>query len=149
MRTSHVLLAGTVALAGGILAGCDQPPPSITAFSGSDSVRSPALCWAFDTGALTSGQCAREIISGEQIGDAPQLPVGAGNVVGISVDTAIAEAGWIPAIAGQRLVETPITDTYFRFTFPSAQLPEQGVGLQVLAGSSQELKGVWAVRLVN
>lgn len=149
MRTSRVLLAGVVAVAGGALAGCEQPTPGITVFSGTDSVRTSALCWSFSEAALGASECARDIISGADIGSAPQLGVSAGNVVGISVDPVIAERGWVPAIAGQQLLTTPITETYFRFTFPSGQLPANGVGLQVIAGESGDLQGIWAVRLVG
>lgn len=149
MRTSRVVLAGALALSGGVLAGCEQPPPSITAFSGTNSERAAALCWAFDGDSLDSSDCAQEIIAGSELGDAPRLPVQAGNTVGISVDHAIADEGWVPAIAGQRLVNSPITETYFRFTFPPGQLPADGVGLQVLAGSNAQLRGVWAIRLVD
>ncbi len=142
-------LAAVVAIGCGVLAGCEQPPPGVTAFSGTSSVRVPALCWAFDSPTLESGECAQSIVAGSQLAEAPQLQVRPGNVVGISVDKAIAEEGWVPAIGGTNLVNSPITDTYFRFTFPSAQLPSQGVGLQVLAGSDAQLRGVWAIRLVD
>ena len=149
MRTSRWALAGALAVTGTVLAGCEQPPPSVTVFSGSTSVRTAALCWAFDAPALRPGDCAQDIVAGSQVGDAPQLRVSPGNVVGISVDEAVAQEGWVPAIGGQRLVNTPITDTYYRFTFPQAELPAQGLGLQVLAGSGNQLRGVWAVRLTN
>ena len=149
MRVSRLLVAAALTVSVGTLAGCEQPDPAVSAFSGTQSVRASALCWSGSSGGLASGQCAQDIISGDQIGNAPSLSVRAGNVVGISVDTAVAEKGWVPAIGGQRLVDAPIKETYFRFTFPSATLPDTGVGLQVLAGSGSQLNGVWAIRLVN
>jgi len=143
------LLTTAVVLVGGIaLTGCEKPPPAITAFSGTDSVRSEALCWSFESPSLEPGECAEGILQGTDFEGAPELEVRAGNVVGISVDTVIADEGWIPAIGGQRLVNEPIEETYVRFTFPSAQLPPQGVGLQVLAGADLQVRGVWSVRLV-
>lgn len=149
MHTGRVVLAGVIALTGGLLAGCEKPTPGVSVFSGTQSVRTSALCWSFDDGPLTAGQCARDIISGENLGQAPELSVTAGNVVGISVDPAVAEAGWVPAVAGQRLLNEPINETYYRFTFPSGQLPPSGLGLQIIAGQDGDLHGVWAVRLVN
>lgn len=149
MRTGRVVLAGVIAVTGGLLAGCEKPAPGISVFSGSDSVRASALCWSFDGQPLTADQCARDIISGTDLGDAPQLSVTAGNVVGISVDKAVAEEGWVPAISGQRLLNEPTKETYFRFTFPSGQLPANGLGLQVIAGQDGDLHGVWTVRLVS
>lgn len=149
MQFSRALLAGALVVAGAALTGCEKPAPAISVFSGTSSVRAPALCWSFSGAALDNQQCSRDILSGAELGRAPQLPVRAGNVVGISVDSAVAKKGWIPSIAGQPLANQPITDTYYRFTFPSAQLPENGVGLQVTAGRDGELLGVWAVRLVD
>ncbi len=149
MRRRPILLIGCAALAGTVLTGCEKPDPGITAFSGTQSVRSAALCWTESDSGLQSGQCAQDIVSGDQLGAAPELRVQPGNVLGISVDTSIAERGWVPAVGGQRLVNEPITETYFRFTFPSAQLPPEGLGLQVLAGTGNRLQGVWAIRLVS
>ncbi len=149
MRVRRLFVAAALTLSAVTLVGCEQPQPGVTAFSGTQSVRSSPLCWSGSSAGLASGQCAQDIVSGEQIGNAPQLQVRAGNVVGISVDESIAEKGWVPAIGGQRLVNTPIQETYFRFTFPAATLPDEGLGLQVLAGSNAQLNGVWAIRLVN
>lgn len=147
MKRSRVVLAAALVATGGVLAGCEQPSPAITVFSGTSSVRASALCYAFDAPTLEPGQCAREIISGDSTGDAPSLTVRPGNTVGISVDKAVAKSGWVISVAGQQLVGEPLTETYFRFTFPNQQLPERGFALQVLGGED-ELRGVWAVRLV-
>lgn len=147
MNPSRVMLAAALALTGGTLAGCEVPAPAITVFSGTDSVRASALCWAFDAEQLEPGQCARDLITGESTGDAPSLEVIGGNTVGISVDKSVAAEGWVISVAGQQLVERPIEGTYFRFTFPNQQIPEDGFALQVLTGDNQ-LRGVWAVRLV-
>lgn len=143
------VMTSVMALSGLVLAGCEQPAPGITAFSGTNSVRTEALCWAFDEDSLAPGDCARDIIVGSELGGAPQLPVAPGTVIGISVDSKVAEDGWVPSVGGQRLVNTPLTETYYRFTFPQTELPEDGLGLQVLAGPQTQLRGVWAVRLVN
>lgn len=149
MRTGRVVLAGVIAVSGGLLAGCEKPAPGISVFSGTNSVRATAQCWSFTGDPLSADECARDIISGTELGGAPSLPVSAENVVGISVDPVIAERGWVPAISGQRLLNEPTTETYFRFTFPSGQLPEAGLGLQVIAGQDGDLQGVWTVRLTG
>jgi hypothetical protein len=155
MRSGRWALVGVVVLTGSVLTACEQPAPGITAFSGTNSVRAEALCWAFDADSLAPDACARDIIAGNELGGAPELPVNLnpGTVVGISVDKAVAEDGWVPALGGQRLVNSPITETYYRFTFPptfpQAELPANGLGLQILSGPQTQLRGVWAVRLVN
>lgn len=149
MMLRRVLLVGALVVAGAGLAGCEKPAPAVTVFSGTSSVRASALCWSHTGEALDNKQCSRDILTAVEEGPAPRLKVRPGNVVGISVDPAIAERGWVPIVAGQRLVERPITETYYRFTFPSLQLPEKGVGLQVSAGGSGDLLGLWAVRLVE
>lgn len=145
----RLAMASVMAVSGLLLAGCEQPAPGITAFSGTDTVRTEALCWAFDADSLAPEDCARDIIVGTELGGAPELPVSPGNVIGISVDKKVAEDGWVPSIGGQRLVSTPLTETYYRFTFPQTELPPDGLGLQVLSGPQTQLRGVWAVRLVN
>lgn len=150
MRTSRVMLAGAVALAGGALAGCEKPAPAITVFSGTNSVYTKALCWAGEDPGLEPDECAQNIIAGAELGGAPELATVQGATVGISVDPIIAESGWTPAIGGQRLVSEPLTETYYRFVLPSpSELPPDGYGLQILAGGNTNLRGVWAVRLVR
>ena len=51
----------------------------------------------------------------------------------------------VPTIAGQRLTQESITDTYFRFTFPRVPASPQGYPLAVI--SEGEQKGVWALRM--
>jgi hypothetical protein len=72
-----------------------------------------------------------------------------GETVGISVDTAVAEAGWFPVIGDQRLTEQPLTSTYYRFQFPSLQeVPADGLSLQVVAGRDTKTRGIWVFKLV-
>jgi len=142
-------MAAALVLGVGLLGGCEKPPPSVTAFSGTGSVRVPALCWSFDGEPLTSEQCAEGILSGQQLDEAPELAVTPGNVIGISVDPAVAEEGWYLTAGGQQLAASPITETYFRFTFPQVQVPAEGVPVQVLVGEGTELRGLWAIRLVG
>lgn len=149
MRRAHVF--GLVALAGAAmsLTACEKPPPGVSVFSGTTSVRSEALCWAFESDQLTPGECAQEILQGQSPPDAQNLTVTPGNTVGISVDPAIAESGWTISIGGQKLIETPLTTTYFRFTLPDlpSQLGTEQLPLQIIAGQNTKIRGVWIVGL--
>ena len=76
-------------------------------------------------------------------------PGGAGQTVGISVDPVVADAGWSPRINGQNLTQTPITSTYFRFTFPEFQeVAEDGLLMELVAGQAEQTRGVWLFQLV-
>ncbi len=80
--------------------------------------------------------------------DVAQIPVIPGQVIGISVDPVVADAGWYPVIGSQRLTQQPITSTYYRFTYPDLQeVPADGVSLQVVAGAEGTL-GLWVFQLI-
>ena len=77
-----------------------------------------------------------------------RVPVIPGQVIGISVDPVVADAGWFPVIGSQRLTQQPITSTYYRFTYPDLQeVPADGVSLQVVAGADGTL-GLWVFQLI-
>ena len=129
------------------LAGCQKPPPAISFWTGTTSTSEPALCWAFESDNLQPAECAQEIISGRQTDGLTILEPMAGNTVGISVDPEVAAAGWTPTLGGQALTQSPLTTTYFRFTFPLG-VPETGLPLQVVAGQDTRTKGIWSVLLL-
>ncbi|MDZ7578887.1 MAG: hypothetical protein U0904_12040 [Candidatus Nanopelagicales bacterium] len=147
MQGKHVAALSMAAGAVLILSGCQKPPPAITVWSGTTSVDQPALCWAFDSESLSPGECAEEIITGSVSTGVEQIEAEAGNTVGISVDTAVAESGWFLKIGGQTVNQEPLTGTYFRFTFPMG-MPKNGMPMQVVAGNSGNVRGIWLVRLV-
>jgi hypothetical protein len=138
-----------VAVAG--LSACTKPTPEVTVVSGSTSAITPALCWEPEStvrDAVVS--CIGESLSGTA-GDIPEIPVIPGNVVGIDVDPEIAEAGWTVTIDQTLLTREPMTETYFRFTFPDLQtVPAEGLRLSVVArGTSDDRnRGLWSFRLV-
>ncbi len=82
-------------------------------------------------------------------GKVPTVKVIPGSTVGISVDPVVADNGWFPAIQGQRLSQTPIKSTYFRFTFPQAQIPADGYTLEIIGRGSQatDTRGIWVFKL--
>lgn len=147
MRRNTRIVIGLAAVAGLSLTGCQKPPPSITVWTGAESLNQPALCWAFESDILQPGECAEEILQGQNAEALTIIKPVAGNTVGISVDPEVAESGWTPVLGGQRVTQTPLTSTYFRFTFPLG-VPQTGVPLQVVAGKDAKTKGIWSVRLI-
>lgn len=133
------------------LAGCTKPFPGITVVSGTASENQMAICWTFEKDNLEPGMCAQEVVSDFISGDrVAQIPVSPGQTVGISVDPVVADAGWTPVIGNQPLVSQPITTLYYRFAYPELQeVPEIGLDLQIIAGSGERTKGLWAFKLVR
>lgn len=146
MRRAHAW--GLVALAVGSIAltGCEKPAPGISLFTGPASVRSEALCWAFDSPQLSPGDCAQEILDGSTTTGIQTIQALPGNTVGISVDPDVAEAGWNIVIGGQKVAPQPLTTNYFRFTLP-LQLGTQPLPIQVVAGADGAIRGVWIIAL--
>jgi hypothetical protein len=108
-----------------------------------------ALCWSFDGEPLSAETCAQDVVTEALDGaDVARIPVIPGQVIGISVDPVVADAGWFPVIGSQRLTQQPITSTYYRFTYPDLQeVPADGVSLQVVAGADGTL-GLWVFQLI-
>jgi hypothetical protein len=131
------------------LAACSKPAPGVSVFTGTTTVREEALCWAFDADQLDPTTCAQDVITGAVSGgNVPSLTVVPGDVIGISVDPDVADAGWTPAIGGQKLTTTPITSTYYRFTYPDLQeVPADGLSLQIIAGKDTNTRGIWVFAL--
>jgi hypothetical protein len=131
------------------LAACEKPAPGVSVVSGMSSAYRAALCWSFDGEPLSAETCAQDVVTEALDGaDVAAIPVIPGQVIGISVDPAVADAGWFPVIGSQRLTQRPITSTYYRFTYPDLQeVPVDGVSLQVVAGSEGTL-GLWVFQLV-
>lgn len=143
-----LLAAGTVVLAVA-LSGCTKPAPGVSVFSGTTSEYRAAACWAFDGAGVDATECASDLLAeAADGGTLARIPVVPGNVVGISVDPAVADAGWTPRIGGQALTPTPLTTTYWRFTFPELQqLPAEGVPMEIIAGTEGRTDGVWIFQI--
>jgi hypothetical protein len=143
-----LIVAGCAALAL-TLTACEKPNPGATVFSGTSSEYSLAACWADEGGQIDQNQCAQDLLANAASGQATKpIPVVPGEVIGISVDPVVADAGWFPRINGQNLAETPLTSTYFRFTFPEfQQVAADGLTLEVVAGSDAATRGLWLFRL--
>jgi len=137
------------------LTACEKPAPLVTVFSGTNSEWSRALCWSHDANESIQAQgCAASIVAAaSEGGAAPTINVLPGTVVGISVDPVVTDNGWYPVIGTERLSETPITSTYFRFTFPEfQQVPEEGVEMRIQAvgaDGENDLRGIWVFRLTT
>lgn len=142
------------------LTGCEKPKPSITMFSGTNSVRAEALCWTQDgTPAVGSAGCTQDqLVQKVQGSDLPTLALTPGSTFGISVDTEVAEAGWYATIVidgqAQQLMKSINHDRYWRFTFPDSargQFPAGGYLLQVTAAgaTSGSERGIWFFTLTD
>lgn len=144
MRRAPAFGLAAVAVATLTLSGCTKPTPTITVFSGTNSVHTEALCWA-ESGTVKPGECLADVMANRDVSGVPVLGVAGGNVVGISVDPQVAEAGWtIAAVGGQPITPTPLTTNYFRLTLD--QIMTEKILLQITAGGDQT-RGVWVVQL--
>lgn len=150
MKLRRPVLAATVAMLSVLgLAACEKPAPGVSVVSGMTSAYRAALCWSFDGEPLSAETCAQDVVTEALDGaDVARIPVIPGQVIGISVDPVVADAGWFPVIGSQRLTQQPITSTYYRFTYPDLQeVPADGVSLQVVAGADGTL-GLWVFQLI-
>ncbi len=149
-RTRIVLGALVLAAASAGLTACEQPNPIISVFSGTTTEWREAACWS-ESAAIDPNECAQTVIANAADGPGlARVPVVPGEVVGISVDPKVADKGWTPRIGGQNLTQTPVTSTYFRFTFPEFQeVPAEGLNLEIIAGSNETTNGLWLFQLVQ
>lgn len=150
MRTRLIAFASVTTLAVLALTGCEKPAPGVSVVSGTTSAYRAALCWSFDGEPLSAQSCAQDLVTKAiDGGAAPRIPVVPGATIGISVDPAVAEAGWYPVIGTQKLTEQALTSTYYRFTYPDLQaVPADGVPLQVVASEGNSTIGLWVFALV-
>lgn len=146
-RSALVVMASAAVFA---LGACEKPAPGISVFSGTTTKHDAALCWSFSGDSLSPEDCAQDVVQEALTGSGVfSIPVIPGETVGISVDPKVADEGWTPVIGTERLVQTPINSTYFRFSFPDLQeVPAGGLPLQVVAGSGEVTRGIWVFRLV-
>lgn len=145
MKRVLILLA-VVGAATLSLTGCEKPTPGVSVVSGTSSQHKEALCWGGD-GSVTAESCSQEVIAAAAAGGSA-IPVIQGDTVGISVDTAVADLGWIPIVNAQPLTQEPLHTTYYRFTYDSAMASAQGANaVIVLAGDGQTAKGLWVFGL--
>jgi len=150
VRLRRSVLAGSLALVSVFaLSACEKPAPGVSVVSGMTSAYRAALCWSFDGEPLSAETCAQDVVTKALDGaDVARIPVIPGQVIGISVDPVVADAGWYPVIGSQRLTQQPITSTYYRFTYPDLQeVPANGAPLQIVAGGEGTL-GLWVFQLI-
>jgi hypothetical protein len=152
MKRSRVaLLVPALALMALGLTACEKPNPGATVFSGTTSQWRQAACWSHDAENVDTAACAQDVIAAAADGaKTATIPVVPGQVIGISVDPVVADTGWYPRINGQNLTQSPITSTYFRFTFPEFQeVAEDGFLMEIVAGSAEQTRGLWLFQLVR
>lgn len=143
-----VVGAATAAL---VLTGCQKPAPGASVFSGTTTVHSEAACWAFEAPSVDADACAQDVLAKASAGEAvASIPVIPGEVIGVSVEPVVADAGWSIRVGGQAITQTPLTTTYFRFTFPDLQqVPAEGLSMEIVAGDDAGTKGVWLFQLTG
>jgi hypothetical protein len=144
-----LVLAGSALLVAG-LSACDKPNPGASVFSGTTTQWRHAACWSASAAPIDPAKCARDVVnnavSGVTVGRIPVVP---GQVIGISVDPVVADAGWIARVNGQNITPAPITSTYFRFTFPDlSAVPADGIMMEIVAGKDGSTKGLWLFKVV-
>jgi hypothetical protein len=76
------------------------------------------------------------------------LKVKPGATVGISVDPAIADNGWVPAIGNRALVSEPIKDSYYRLTLDADQIQQGSLQVFATTGASQ-VRGAWVIDIAK
>lgn len=146
-RTRLALLVPALAVVALGLAACEKPNPGATAYSGTTSVFQQAPCWSGQDAYLDEKSCSQDLLQEVAGESAKSLPLLAGQTVGISVDPVVADLGWFPVLGGQRLTQSPVTDTYFRFTPTQEQVAQGATTLAVVAGDDGGTRGVWMYRL--
>ncbi len=142
-----LVLAGVAVVTLGLTA-CEKPNPGASIFSGTTSQFQRAACWATDGSYLDDATCAAAALeqAAKTTAAVSTLP---GQTIGISVDPVVADIGWFPVLGGQRLSDTPVTSTYFRFTPTREQLPAGGASLAVVAGDDKGSRGIWIFPLTT
>lgn len=148
-RTRVALLITVLGVTALGLTACEKPSPGASVFSGTTTKWREAACWAA-SGSIDANACAQEVISkatsGAKLAEVPVVP---GQVIGISVDPVVADTGWFPRINGQNLTQSPITSTYYRFTFPEFQeVGDDGLTMEIVAGADDATRGIWLFQLV-
>ena len=147
MRTSLKILVVGAALLGSLTA-CSKPAPEVSVFSGATSVHTAALCWSND--AATA--CNTQGIGGTH----DSLTIQQGSPLGISVDSDVADAGWVPQLVingqSQSLTTAPLHRRYWKMQFPETagtSLMGHSVTLEVIAltDNQQSPRGVWSIAL--
>lgn len=149
----RVAITAVVVLAAAAATGCEKPNPGVTVWAGTSSNNSRAICWSANPGeSVTARGCAQDVVSKALNGGTiPQVTVVPGDTIGISVDPVVADLGWIPEVGNQPLVQAPIKETYFRFTYPDLQpVPAEGLELRVVASgeNTSAIRGLWVYQLM-
>jgi hypothetical protein len=134
------------------LAGCDQPTPSVTVFSGTHSDHREAICWSADADEAVDlkSDCSITLQSTEDFNErlldiVAIIPTSPGDTVGISVDPAVADHGWQVSINGRSLTRDPVTENYFRFAMPAEAMRKGDAQLivQALTSDGTAVRGSW------
>ena len=130
------------------LSACEKPAPIVTVVSGGQSTYTEAATWCFE--GQTPPDCA------ERATEVTEIPVRAGETVGVDVDKELADGGWyleLSAPGGAEGEQQPQRSEqqdghYFSFTAPSLA---EGSTLQLdvrAVGEGEEPRGEFRFELV-
>lgn len=147
-RRTGLLLALPLVLAGA-LSGCEKPTPSVTVESGGASDHVEALCWN-DHDAPAPDDCGNSLTAAKLAKRQGAIPIKVGETIGISVDRAIADAGWQVNV-GNRSLARDLDSRYYKIgPLTLADLSSGTLDLRVYAyagGSSSKARGLWVFAL--
>ena len=139
------LLLGSGLLGSGLLGGCGAPAePLVTVFTpGSGSIAVSPQCWSPDA-RVSEQDCSTSSNLG-------RIEVQPGATIGVNVDPAIAEVGWVPTVDEERLVARELDSTYYRFALSESTFAESAESaLQIYAVDEDDnTRGLWVVQLTR
>ena len=142
--------AVSAGLAVAALTGCEKPAPIVTVVSGSTSEWKEADVFCFEEGqTFEDGDCTQRSTSPTQI------PVSAGQNVGVDVSREVVERGWYIELAGPggqgQAQQSEVQEDKHYFSFTAPQVGEGGLRLTVRAvgeGEQDAPSGEWVFDLV-
>jgi hypothetical protein len=150
MTPRRRLAAGAVAaLALAALSGCERPAPIVTVVNAGNSVYAEANVYCFEGQSVAEANCA---VRSDR---ATELEVQGGQTVGVDVDKALLDGGWLieladpDAPAAAEPQQSEIQDGhYFAFTAPN--LRQDSSVLLTVRSLDRQLNptGEWAFTLV-
>lgn len=146
----RLLATGSLALAAAALTGCEKPAPIVTIVNSGQSVYAEANTYCFEDQSLQEGNCAVRHVG------TTELPVVAGQPVGVDVGKQLVEDGWIlelsdPAAQGEQAQpqRSELQDGHY-FTFTAPALPQDSTLLLTVRsiGEGDVPNGEWSFTLV-
>lgn len=130
------------------LSACQQPTPRVSVFAGSSEQSVEAACWNAEDAPAEAG-CVRSLSQDQIAAREGVIKVHPGETIGISVDTALADAGWAAQIGQSTITPDRVDSTYYRFMVSEQDLANAPFELRIYAFPAQgdTPRGLWLFRL--